>query len=143
MKFPLQGKVVLITGASGGIGEALALECGRRGARVALASRNFGRCKAVAARIAGSKAYRLDVTKPAQVKAVSTAVQRDFKGVDILINNAGVHLFAKVEELPEELLRKALDTNLFRPTQDDPGPASGHEEARQRHDRPNQLHLGL
>jgi len=69
----------------------------------------------VARRIAGSKAYRLDVTQLAQVKAVSAAVRRDFKAMDVLINNAGVHLLAKVEDLPEELLRKALDTNLFGP----------------------------
>jgi short-subunit dehydrogenase len=115
MRFPLQGKVVFITGASGGIGAALALECGRRGARVALASRDLKKTKAVARLLDGARIYLLDVTRASQVKRVARQAIKDFGRVDVLINNAGVHLFAKVEDLPENMLEKALNTNVFGP----------------------------
>ena len=107
----LNGKAVLVTGTSGGIGMALAKECASRGARLALCSRDL---KAIP-QVPNSRSYKLDVTKPSQLKAVCKKAERDFGGIDILINNAGAHLFAEVEKLPEAMLKKVLDTNLFGP----------------------------
>jgi short-subunit dehydrogenase len=117
---PLSGKAVLITGASGGIGEALALECARRGARLALASRDQKKLSLVAkaclaAGAPEAKTYKLDVSKAAACKAVARKAQSDFGGIDVLVNNAGVHLFAKVAELPEAMFESAMQTNLYGP----------------------------
>jgi short-subunit dehydrogenase len=111
----LQGKSVLITGASAGIGEALALECAKRGARLALASRKLKALQSLAKRLPGAKAYALDVTKAAQAKSVVNRVEKDFGGIDILVNNAGIHLLSEIAELPEKELAKALDTNVLGP----------------------------
>jgi len=68
MKFPLAGKSVLITGASGGLGAALAAECAKRGARLALASRSLKALRRPAERVQG-RTYSLDVNKTASVKS--------------------------------------------------------------------------
>jgi len=114
MKFPLQGKSVLITGASGGIGAALAQACARRGARLALASRDLKACQKLATRLQG-RAYRLDVTKAASVKSAVAKAASEFGGIDVLVNNAGVHMFGDVGSMPEIALEKTLDTNVFGP----------------------------
>lgn len=114
MRFTLQGKVVLISGASGGIGLGLAEACARHGARVAMASRNLKACRALAAR-SGARAYPLDVTKPSSVKAAVSKVVKDFGRIDVLINNAGVHMFSEVETMPEAALAATFDTNVFGP----------------------------
>lgn len=120
MRYDLKDKVVLITGASSGLGEALALELAAKGAILALASRSLvelGRvaaaCKAAGAQEA--RAYALDVTKAADGAKIIDLVTRDFGRLDVLINNAGVHAFATVAEMPEGLFREALEVNLFGP----------------------------
>jgi short-subunit dehydrogenase len=118
--FDLKGKVVLITGASSGLGEALAFELAKKGAILALASRNLvqlehvaATCKTHGAPEAG--AYTLDVTRASDGAKVLEQVQHDFGRLDVLINNAGVHAFATVAEMPEGLIREALEVNLFGP----------------------------
>ncbi len=110
----------MISGASGGLGAALALECARRGARLALCSRDLKATALVAAKATslGSplvKAYALDVGSSKSVKAAVAKASRDLGGLDVLINNAGIHFFSDVEAMPEESLAKVLDTNLFGP----------------------------
>jgi len=114
MQFPLQNKVVLITGASGGIGLGLAEACARRGARVAMASRNLKACQELARR-SKARAYALDVRKASSVKSAVSKVLKDFGGIDVLVNNAGVHMFSSVEEMPEAALESTLNTNVFGP----------------------------
>lgn len=120
MVYELRDKVVLITGASSGLGEALAHEMARQGAKLALASRGQAQLEHVAAackRLGAAEAnvYALDVTSASDADNVIRAVLRDFKGLDVLINNAGVHAFATVAEMPEGLFREALEVNLFGP----------------------------
>lgn len=108
---------ILISGASGGLGRALAVELGRRGARLGLCARDRdGLAKTEAlAEAAGSPEVRLytcDVAK-ASARALPARVARDFGGLDALVNNAGVHAFALVAELPEALLQEVLQVNLF------------------------------
>lgn len=114
MKFPLQGKVVLISGASGGIGLGLAESCARRGAKVAMASRNLKATRELAAR-SNAKAYALDVTKPASVKSAVSKILKDFGCIDVLINNAGTHMFSTIEAMPINALESTLNTNVFGP----------------------------
>ena len=120
MRYDLKGKVVLITGASSGLGEALTYELAAKGAKLVLASRGLAQLEHVAARCktegaAEARAYALDVTKAADGVRVLELVLRDFGHVDVLINNAGVHAFATVADVPEGLFREALEVNLFGP----------------------------
>ena len=116
----LRGKLVLLTGASSGIGEALALELAGRRAKLALASRDLRKLKLLAGRCArqgaaAARAYRLDVASLSQAKALARRVERELGPVDALVNNAGVHAFARVAELPEALARRALEVNYLGP----------------------------
>lgn len=85
----LTGKRVLITGASRGIGEALATHFVQAGARVALVARSTGPLKALAARLDGT-AYPTDLGDPAEVEGLMDRVESDGGPIDVLVNNAGV-----------------------------------------------------
>jgi short-subunit dehydrogenase len=120
MRYDLKGKVVLITGASSGLGEALAHELAREGAKLALVSRSLAKLEHVAAACkthgaAEARAYALDVTRAADAGRVVERVQHDLGALDVLINNAGVHALATVADMPEGLFREALEVNLFGP----------------------------
>ncbi len=80
----LAGKTVLLTGASFGIGAALAVRLQAAGARVLLAARSLEQLRAL-----GPYAYELDLREPASVDALAAAVLRDHGGVDVVIHNAG------------------------------------------------------
>lgn len=90
----IENKVVLITGASSGIGEATARTLADRGARVVLGARREDRLKKIAAEIreaGGLAACRtVDVTSLADVKAFSAFGAEQFGAVDVLVNNAGI-----------------------------------------------------
>ena len=90
----LSERVAFVTGASVGIGEAIARRFAAEGARVALASRNLDACRRIAAEIAEAggeaAAFRCDVTVPASIaEAVAAAVAR-WGRIDVLVNNAGL-----------------------------------------------------
>jgi 3-oxoacyl-[acyl-carrier protein] reductase len=94
MMFQLKDQVAVVTGASQGIGEEIALQMAQAGAKVVLAARNEGKLAVVAARIeaAGGAALALpmDVSDPARIKAVFGQVVAQFGRLDILVNNAGI-----------------------------------------------------
>lgn len=114
--FTLTGKVALITGASRGIGEHLALALGEAGADVALASRSVEGSQAVAERIEalGRRAFvtKVDVTSVASIQAMVDAVAGHFGRIDILVNSAGLNILRPALEVSEEDWDKVLDTNL-------------------------------
>ncbi len=89
----MQGRVVFITGAASGIGEASAHVFAREGARVALSDLDDAGAEAVAAAIRSEGgdacAYALDVTDPAAIVTVIEQAAQDFDGLDCLVNNAG------------------------------------------------------
>jgi 3-oxoacyl-[acyl-carrier protein] reductase len=118
MSFPfrLEGKTALVTGASQGIGEAVALRLAAHGARLVLAARTESRLVALAARIAsgGGQALPLilDVAQSESVGARLKALPEEFAGVDILVNNAGItadNLLARMSLADWE---RVLRTNL-------------------------------
>jgi len=113
----LKGKVAIITGASSGIGAALALQISREGASVILAARRREKLEQLAAEItrAGQVALPItaDVTKRADAEMlVRTAVER-FGRVDILVNNAGRGHFASVEDTTDEMIRSMFELNVY------------------------------
>jgi NAD(P)-dependent dehydrogenase (short-subunit alcohol dehydrogenase family) len=105
----LRGKIAVVTGASRGIGRALARSLEREGCRLALASRSID-----AAAFPRALAEPCDVRDPRSVDDFFSAVRQRFGHIDILVNNAGnAHAILNVEDMPVETFRDVLDTNLF------------------------------
>jgi short-subunit dehydrogenase len=118
MPTTFRNKVALITGASSGIGRALAFAFARDGARVVLVARNAEKLREVEKSI-GSTACSLpaDVTRPAEVeRAVAETVGR-FGRIDVLVNNAGIGFCGSVEETSLDDFRNVFETNFFAPMQ--------------------------
>jgi NADP-dependent 3-hydroxy acid dehydrogenase YdfG len=114
----LRGKVALVTGASSGMGEAIAEALVKRGAHVALFARRQSRLQELAQRLAGQGSDKTlivagDVSKPEDVqKLVNQTVQRWGK-LDIVIANAGVAYFAPIIEGDPQHWKNLLDTNVY------------------------------
>jgi len=118
MAIDLSNKVAIVTGASKGIGRAIAQSLVRAGAGVAITARNddeLGRTVADLKTLGvGTVAgYVCDVRDYEQVKAIVAEVAKEFGGLDILINNAGIGIFASVESMSVEDFRAVLETNVF------------------------------
>lgn len=116
----LHDKVVLVTGASKGIGAAIARQLAADGAKIVVnyAADKNGADKVVAAiEAAGGTAVALaaDVTDQPQVEALIQSTLAQFGRLDIVVNNAGVYQFAKIEESSEALYRKQFDINVLGP----------------------------
>jgi 3-oxoacyl-[acyl-carrier protein] reductase len=114
----LHGKVAIVTGASKGIGAAIAKGLAKAGANVVVnyASDRSGAEKAVAAiTAAGGKAVavKADVSKSADVKELFEQTIRTFGRLDILVNNAGVYRFEPIEAVTEEEFHRIYNTNVL------------------------------
>lgn len=112
----LGGKTAVVTGASRGIGAAIAEALGRQGVRVALVARSEAKLKEHAARIKGSIPVTCDVSDPGSVDQATRRIAGELNGApDILVNNAGIFSVAVVEETSAETFIKTIDTNLVGP----------------------------
>lgn len=111
------GKRVLITGATSGLGEALAMQFARAGFRVAVASRNPDKVAATVAQVnaAGGQglAITLDVTRLEDFESAVGTVEEAWGGLDILVNNAGVITAGKVKDLDLSVWQQSLETDLW------------------------------
>ena len=112
----LDGKVVLITGASKGLGKAMAVALGAAGARIALVSRSVEQLNEVgrAVKEAGGDArvFQADVSSEDQVRKLERDVAGAFGKVHILINNAGINVRKPLVEFTLEEWQRVLNTNL-------------------------------
>jgi NADP-dependent 3-hydroxy acid dehydrogenase YdfG len=117
MDIDLRDRVIAITGASSGIGEATALACAEAGATVALAARRADRIEALAAKIeqAGGRALAIptDVGEEEQARAFVERAHAELGRLDGLINNAGVMLLGPIDGAPTEEWRRMIHANLF------------------------------
>ena len=112
----IEGKVVAITGASSGIGEATARWLAQRGARVVLGARRIDRLQKLAQEIdgaGGTARYRsLDVTRLDDVKAFVEFAREQFGRVDVIINNAGVMPLSALEAMKIDEWNQMIDVNI-------------------------------
>ncbi len=113
----MKGKVVIITGASSGIGKALAYEMAARKARVVIAARSLSRLEEIKADLNRSGAEVLccktDVSSEEQCeKLIDAAIER-FGQIDVLINNAGISMRALFKELDLNVIRTLMDVNFW------------------------------
>jgi NAD(P)-dependent dehydrogenase (short-subunit alcohol dehydrogenase family) len=114
--FRLEDRVVIVTGASSGLGAAFALACAEAGGTVALAARRTNRLAEVASELEAEGyrvgTYQTDIVDPAQCQALVDAVMGDFGHIDVLVNNAGIGTaLPALRETPEQF-RQVIDVNL-------------------------------
>lgn len=111
----IKNAVVLVTGASSGIGEATARAAWQEGARVVLLARRRDRIEALARELGSALAVTCDVTRPEQVNAAVHAAMEKFGRIDALVNNAGQGLHAAIEDIAIDDFREVLNLNLVAP----------------------------
>jgi len=113
----LQDKVAIVTGASSGIGLAIARALGRESAAVVLAGRTLGPMEAAANEIAANSGkasvQQVDVRDEKQVKQLVDAAVKEFGGLDVMVNNAGINPFDNLLEGDVARWRETLETNVI------------------------------
>lgn len=109
----IKDTIAIVTGASGGIGEATARELAARGAKVVLAARNAEKLAQLENELPGSLAMPTDMTKPADVQRLIEKTVETFGRIDILVNNAGQGLRAPVADIDMDDYRAIMELNVF------------------------------
>jgi 3-oxoacyl-[acyl-carrier protein] reductase len=118
MSQKLAGKVALVTGASKGIGAAIAVHLAEAGASVVV---NYASSKSGADRVVGqiiekggkAVAVQADVSQPADIQRLLAEVKKAFGRLDVLVNNAGIYEFAPLEEVTAEHFHKQFNLNVL------------------------------
>ena len=116
---PLADRVAVVTGSSSGIGRAIALELGRRGAAVVVTSREYSRAETTAAVIESeggrAAAVAVELTQPGAGQRLVDRAHAEYGRLDVLVNNAGVGQVAASETLAPEDFRRVIDLDLVAP----------------------------
>lgn len=114
----VKNKVIIVTGAGGGIGRALVLDLLKRGAFVAgvdLNENSLNETSNLTNEYAHHfKSYKVDITDLDEVEQLPKLILKDFQSIDAIINNAGIiHKFLPVEKLSFDQIRKVMDVNFY------------------------------
>ena len=116
-KFTMRDKVVIVTGASSGIGKALVYELSRQGAKLAIASRNIDELSKIEQELKKQGkavlAVQTDVTEETACRDLIAETYIYFGRIDVLINNAGISMRALLEDLDLGVLHKVMDVNFW------------------------------
>ena len=115
VKMEIKGRVVVIVGASGGIGSAISKHLAGLGAKVVLAGRNGERLRQLARELPGSLPVPADITKSEENQALVSKVMGEFGRIDVLINCAGQAMFASVESIDLDQYHDLLELNVVAP----------------------------
>jgi short-subunit dehydrogenase len=117
MKMDLEHQVVVITGASSGIGRATAIEFAKRGANVVITARSAegleytaDECRAFDRRVV---VHPADVTNTGDMENLARLTYDRFGKIDVWVNNAGVFALGEFENMPDEVFRRVIETNFF------------------------------
>lgn len=114
---PFTGKIAIVTGAASGIGRAVAVGLGRRGAAVCVADINEPGARETASRVAaaGGNAYavRLDVTRNDDVSTLVDDAARRHGRLDYMFNNAGIAIVGETRDMTDDHWKKIIDINLM------------------------------
>jgi short-subunit dehydrogenase len=113
----MKNKVVIITGATSGIGKALAFEFGKKGSMVVITGRRGDELQAIAQDLQNNKIDVLplqgDVSNEADAKRITDETIKRFGKIDVLINNAGISMRALFENVQLDVFKKVIDINFF------------------------------
>ena len=111
----MQNKVVIITGASSGIGKALAEKYASKGFNLVLAARRIERLEKLKDKLqkVDVLAVKTDVSKEEDCKNLINSTIKKFGKIDILINNAGISMRASIEDVKVEVLHRLMDVNYW------------------------------
>ena len=119
MSYPLEGKNVLVTGGSSGIGAALAEGFARAGATVGICARRADRLAEVLERVRAyapaSRSWTVDLDNLEGIESFARRVEDDLDGVDVLVNNAGIPKRRKVPDLTPDVVEAVMRINYFSP----------------------------
>jgi NADP-dependent 3-hydroxy acid dehydrogenase YdfG len=111
----IQNKVVIVTGATEGIGRATSELLYKSGAKVVMAARSESKLKELEIQYPGTLAVVCDVTKASDIENLIQKTMDSFGRIDILINNAGQGLGGNIEDVSIEVYQKALELNVIAP----------------------------
>jgi short-subunit dehydrogenase len=113
--YSIKDKIIVVTGASGGIGEALAKEGLKRGAKLAVCARNMDKLRAAFAAVPTGDIllFAADVSREEDCKAFIGAVLERWGRVDVLLNNAGITMRALFEDAELSVIKELMDINFW------------------------------